>query len=132
MMAAGSTDRSAGRPTLPILMLLPRPWTRLSSFTLAGQVVIGQPAVRGSVTRKHGTQESDALDGIASLDIHRCGFVYRPKKTFWKTSGRESVHQYASRFIVGQLLQSLGDFSRSLLARDLWNRYDLHNAKHEK
>lgn len=46
-------DRPTDRPALPILTFFLRPWVQLSSFTPAGQVVIGQPTVRGSVTRKH-------------------------------------------------------------------------------
>lgn len=64
-----------------------------------------------------------------SRRIFRRGFIYRLKKTFCETSGRECspicVMPYCGPI---RLLQSRF-LERSLLASDLWNRYDLHDAR---
>lgn len=66
---------------------------------------------------------------VCTPAAHIGRFVYRTKKIFWKTSGRECSPICVTSYCGCQLLQSRGDFSRSLLNRDLWNRYDLHEAR---
>jgi len=107
-------DRPTDRPALPILTLFLRPWVQLSSFTLTGQVVIGQPTVRGSVTRKHVMQESDACNSMASRRSTYIGvglFIGRKRP-----SGRHLAGRVFTDMRHALLWASF--FNRSAISRD--------------